>query len=78
MGRHSPTVNEAAYRSAEGRLWRSLHVEPTEQFVHLERNDVDVRIQEIGAGPPVLFIHGAATSGASWASLAARLTGSAA
>jgi len=68
-------VNETAYRISEGRLWRSLGVEPVERFVHLERNGVDVRIQEIGGGPPVLFIHGAGTSGASWATLAAKLTG---
>jgi 2-hydroxy-6-oxonona-2,4-dienedioate hydrolase len=68
-------VNEAAYRAAEQRLWRSIGVAPIEQSIHLERNDVTVRIQEIGAGPPVLFIHGANTSGASWAKLAARIAG---
>lgn len=68
-------MNEAAYRAAEQRLWRSIGVAPVEQSVHLERNDVDVRIQEIGAGPAVLFIHGANTSGASWAKLAARIAG---
>lgn len=68
-------MNERAYRAAEGRLWRSLGVTPVERWVHLERNEVDVRVQEVGEGPPVLFIHGASTSGASWASLATKLTG---
>jgi 2-hydroxy-6-oxonona-2,4-dienedioate hydrolase len=68
-------VNEAAYRAAERRLWRSIGVEPVEWSIHLGRNDVDVRIQELGSGPPVLFIHGANTSGASWATLAAKLDG---
>jgi pimeloyl-ACP methyl ester carboxylesterase len=68
-------VNEAAYRAAERRLWRSIGADPVERWIHLERNDVDVRIQELGSGLPALFIHGANTSGASWASLAARLTG---
>lgn len=68
-------MNEAAYRAAEQRLWRSLGVDPVERWIHLERNEVDVRIQELGSGRPALFLHGANTSGASWASLAARLTG---
>ena len=68
-------MNEAAYRQAEQRLWKSIGAEPSERSIHLERNDVDVRLQEIGDGPPVLFIHGAATSGASWASLAAKVDG---
>ncbi len=69
-------MNEAAYRAAEQRLWRSLGVDPVERWIHLARNDVDVRIQELGTGHPALFLHGANTSGASWGSLAARLTGS--
>ena len=68
-------MKEAAYRAAERRLWRSIGAEPIERSIHLERNDVDVRIQELGSGPPILFIHGANTSGASWATLAAKLTG---
>ena len=68
-------MNELAYRAAERRLWRSIGAQPTERRIHLERIGVDVRIQEIGAGPPVLFIHGVATSGVSWAGLAARAKG---
>lgn len=68
-------MNEAAFRAAEQRLWQSIGVEPTERTIHLSRNDVEVRIQELGTGPPVLFIHGANTSGASWARLAARIGG---
>lgn len=68
-------MNEPAYRAAEQRLWRSLGVAPVERFIHLERNDVAVRIQELGTGLPILFIHGANTSGATWATLAAKLNG---
>jgi 2-hydroxy-6-oxonona-2,4-dienedioate hydrolase len=68
-------MDELAYRAAEGRLWKSVGVEPVERWLHLERNDVDVRVQEVGEGPPVLFIHGASTSGASWATLVARFPG---
>ena len=66
-------MNEGLYRAAEERLWRSLGVTPTEHRLRLSRNDVTVRIQEVGEGNPVVFIHGANTSGASWAALASRL-----
>ena len=68
-------MDERAYRVAEGRLWSAIGVRPVERWLHLERNDVDVRVQEIGEGPPVLFIHGASTSGASWGRLVARFPG---
>ncbi|MGH2811731.1 MAG: alpha/beta fold hydrolase [Actinomycetota bacterium] len=68
-------ANEARYREAEGRLWESVGVTASEQMVRLKRNAVTVRIQEIGDGPPVVFLHGANSSGSSWASLAARLEG---
>lgn len=68
-------MNELAYRAAERRLWRSIGAQPIEHRIHLDRIGVDVRIQELGSGPPVVFIHGVATSGVSWAGLAARTTG---
>ena len=67
-------MNEVAYRAAERRLWQSRGVLPTEQHVELRRTGITVRIQESGQGPPVLFIHGANTSGASWVALASKLT----
>jgi len=48
---------------------------PTEQRVHLHHLDVTVRIQEIGEGPPVVLIHGAAVAGASWINLVEGLGG---
>jgi len=68
-------VNERLYRAAEERLWQSHGVTPREHRLHLSANAVTVRVQEVGEGPPVLFIHGANTSGASWAALASRLRG---
>ena len=68
-------MNEVRYREAEGRLWDSLGVTPRERFVHLERTGATVRVQEIGEGPPVVFVHGGSISGASWAPLVARLEG---
>ncbi len=68
-------MDEARYREAERRLWEGVGVTPTEQRLHLGRTDVTVRVLEVGAGPPVLFVHGAGVSGSSWATLAGRLTG---
>jgi 2-hydroxy-6-oxonona-2,4-dienedioate hydrolase len=68
-------MNELAYRAAERRLWHSIGAQPVERSIRLDRIGVDVRLQEIGHGPPVLFIHGVATSGVSWAGLAARAEG---
>lgn len=69
----TPGEREARYRAAEAALWRSLGVAPTERRVSLPRLGTDVRVQELGDGPPVLFVHGASTAGTSWASLAALL-----
>lgn len=64
---------EARYRAAEAALWTSLGVAPTERRVRLRRCGTEVRVQELGAGRPVLFVHGASTCGTSWADLAAGL-----
>jgi 2-hydroxy-6-oxonona-2,4-dienedioate hydrolase len=67
-------MNEERYRESEARLWRDAGVAPRERRVHLPRNDVEVRIQEVGEGPPVLFLHGGpGAAGSIWAYLAARL-----
>lgn len=69
-------MNEQLYLEAEGHLWDELAAKPTEHRIHLDRNDVDVRIQELGEGPAVVFVHGGpGAAGSVWASLAARLPG---
>ena len=68
-------MNELAYRRRNAGYGDPSVARPVERTIHLERIDVDVRIQEVGQGPPVLFIHGVATSGVSWAGLAARAAG---
>jgi 2-hydroxy-6-oxonona-2,4-dienedioate hydrolase len=67
-------MEEERYRAAERALWRDAGLTPTEHRVHLVRNEVDVRVLEVGVGPPALFIHGGpGAAGPSWAHLAARL-----
>lgn len=68
-------AREARYREAEGRLWGSLGVTPIERRARLEQTGCTVRVQELGEGPAVLFIHGGSTCGTSWADLAVRLHG---
>jgi pimeloyl-ACP methyl ester carboxylesterase len=68
-------MEKDAYRIAERRLWDSVGVLPRERKVDLPNLAVTVRIQEVGEGRPVLFIHGASNSGASWADPMPRLEG---
>lgn len=65
----------ARYREAERRLWDSVGLQPTERQLSLATTGTTVRVQEVGDGPPVVFVHGATTSGASWATLVAELDG---
>ncbi len=62
------------YRAAEQRVWANLGVTPLERRVTLASGSA-VRVQELGDGPPVVFIHGVNVGGTSWCQLAARLDG---
>lgn len=44
-------------------MWASVGLAPTERVVN------GIRVQEVGDGPAVLFVHGASNSGVSWATL---------
>jgi 2-hydroxy-6-oxonona-2,4-dienedioate hydrolase len=65
--------NLESYRQAERALWAYEGVEPHEYYLDLANPKLRVRVQEVGAGSPVLFIHGGPNSGSTWAPLAARL-----
>lgn len=56
----------ARYRSAERNLWASVDLTPSETWVSLPRLDVDVRVQTVGTGEPLLFVHGGPTTGSAW------------
>jgi pimeloyl-ACP methyl ester carboxylesterase len=68
-------VDLERFRAIETRFWASLGARPTEHTLKLRHSGTDVRVQELGNGPPVLFIHGATNGGSSWSQLAARLPG---
>lgn len=59
--------------ASERRLHASLGIAPTERFVDLANLGCRVRVQEAGAGPAVVFVHGAMTAGTSWVNLVAEL-----
>jgi 2-hydroxy-6-oxonona-2,4-dienedioate hydrolase len=68
-------MDELRYRAAEQALWASVGRTPVEHRVHLPANDVTVRVQEVGEGPPVLLLHGGPNSGSTWAPLVGHLDG---
>lgn len=69
------TMDVAAYRQAEERLWGSVDLRPVEHEVELARLGVRVRVQEVGAGEPVLYLHGGPNAGSTWAPLVAGTPG---
>lgn len=62
------------YREAESRLWQKFGVKPLDRRVKLSSGG-EVRVQEVGDGTPVVFIHGGSIAGTSWCQLAASLDG---
>jgi 2-hydroxy-6-oxonona-2,4-dienedioate hydrolase len=70
------SVDVAAYRDAEATFWASVGRTPDrEHVVRLPTTGTTVRVQEVGEGPPVLFLHGGPNSGSTWAPLVAHLDG---
>lgn len=68
-------MNERQYRLAEQALWQTVGLQPTEQRLRLGYTDTEVRVQEVGEGEPLLFIHGGPNAGSTWAPLVQRLPG---
>jgi len=63
------------YRESEDRLWDSVGLSPAELIVPLRSSGTRARVQEVGTGPAVLFIHGGPNSGSTWAPLLPYLEG---
>jgi 2-hydroxy-6-oxonona-2,4-dienedioate hydrolase len=62
------------YREAERTLWEHYGLEPAERFLELGSPAVRLRVQEVGSGEPVLFVHGTGGPG-TWPSLVRELDG---
>ncbi|MGI9529824.1 MAG: alpha/beta fold hydrolase [Acidimicrobiia bacterium] len=60
-------MNEAKYRGSEARLWHLVGSQPDEKMITLASTGTKVRVQVVGSGDPVLFIHGGPNSGSTWA-----------
>ena len=65
----------ARYVEAERAYFARERVAPQERYVDLDRPRLRVRVLELGAGEPVLFVHGGGGSAAQWAPLLARIRG---
>lgn len=68
-------MNEATYREAEMAFWSAHGLEPSERFVRLAVTGSRVRVLEVGAGEPVLFVHGGPNAGSTWVPLLQHLPG---
>jgi pimeloyl-ACP methyl ester carboxylesterase len=68
-------MNEARYRQAEKKFWAWAGVSPSEQWARLARSGARVRVQVVGDGAPILFVHGGPNSGSTWAPLMPHLEG---
>lgn len=68
-------MTEAQYREAEAVLWASEGLTPREHWVRLATTGTRVRVQEVGDGDPVLFVHGGPNAGSTWVPMAPHVPG---
>lgn len=57
------------FLAAERSLWSRFGITPVQRRLRLRAGN-EVHCQEVGAGPPVVFVHGVAVAGSSWVLLA--------
>jgi 2-hydroxy-6-oxonona-2,4-dienedioate hydrolase len=70
------SADVAAYRDAEAAFWATIGRQPSaEHHVRLPTTGTTVRVQEMGEGPPVLFLHGGPNAGSTWVPLVEHLDG---
>jgi len=68
-------MNEARYRAAEQKAWKAVGLAPSEQRVRLACTGTEIRVQIVGEGEPVLFLHGGPNTGTTWAPMLEHLAG---
>lgn len=68
-------MNEIEYRKAERLFWKAFGREPSERTIRLAGTGTAVRIQEVGDGEPVLFLHGGPNSGSTWVPMIQHMAG---
>jgi pimeloyl-ACP methyl ester carboxylesterase len=62
-------------REAESRLFERFGIQPEESFVDLASAKVRLRVLSVGAGPPLVILHGVSLAAAVWTPLLADLAG---
>ena len=68
-------MDEARYRASELKVWQTVGLSPTEQRVRLPCTGTSIRVQTVGDGEPVLFLHGGPNTGTTWAMLVPHMKG---
>jgi pimeloyl-ACP methyl ester carboxylesterase len=63
------------YRRAERAVWSHYGLEPSEQFIEIASPAVRLRIQEVGSGEPIVFVHGGLWPAVALASLVREMQG---
>jgi pimeloyl-ACP methyl ester carboxylesterase len=66
------TAPNPRYRRSEWALWNHYGLEPTERFIDLDTPSARLRVLEVGAGEPLLFVHGTVGPGG-WPALISEL-----
>lgn len=57
------------YRLSEDALFKAFQLEAKEANIAIEDRGIHARVQTIGNGPPLLFVHGAPNAGSTWVQL---------
>ncbi len=68
-------MNDQTYRKVDSAFWATHRLRPREHDVRLAATGTRVRIQELGEGPPILFLHGSQSAGSVWVPLLEHLHG---
>jgi pimeloyl-ACP methyl ester carboxylesterase len=62
-----------SHRGVEQALWASFGATPVDRYIEVGPDLVRHRVQVLGDGPPLVFVHGTSVTGTCFAPLAARL-----
>jgi pimeloyl-ACP methyl ester carboxylesterase len=71
----SGKLTNPSYMDAEARVFDGYALSPSAQMISLARPRLRLRVVEVGAGEPVVFLHGWSLCTAHWAPLVSRLSG---
>lgn len=70
-----PATAADRYRQAEQSLWNHYGLAPTERFIDIAEPSARLRVVEVGAGKPIVFVPGTLVTGPAWGALVRELGG---